>query len=60
MTNKKLPIDYVTKDYDGFLQMTKDMIPSLTPEWTDNSDSDMGTVILQLLAYGLHVLGYYR
>ena len=60
MTNKKLPIDYVTKDYDGFLQMMKDMIPSLTPEWTDNSDSDMGTVILQLLAYGLHVLGYYQ
>ena len=60
MADKKLPIDYVTKDYDGFLQMMRDMIPSLTPEWTDTSDSDMGMVILQLLAYGLHVLGYYQ
>jgi hypothetical protein len=55
-----LPIDYVTKDYDGFLQMMKDMIPVLTPEWTDTSDSDQGIVILQLLSYGLHTLGYYQ
>lgn len=56
----KIPIDYVTKDYEGFFQMMKDAIPSLTPEWTDTSDSDQGIVILQLLSYGLHVLGYYQ
>jgi Baseplate J-like protein len=56
----RLPIDYVTKDYDGFLEMMKEKIPDLTPEWTDTSDSDQGMVILQLLAYGLHVLAYYE
>lgn len=60
MADNRLPIDYVTKDYDGFLEMMKEMIPSLTPEWTDTSDSDQGIVILQLLAYGLHTLGYYQ
>lgn len=57
---KMLPIDYVTKDYEGFLQMMKEAIPSLTSEWTDTSDTDQGIVILQLLSYGLHVLGYYQ
>ncbi|AEZ50529.1 putative baseplate J family protein [Bacillus phage BCD7] len=57
---KQLPIDYVTKDYEGFFQMMKGMIPSLTPEWTDMSESDQGIVILQALSYGLHVLGYYQ
>jgi uncharacterized phage protein gp47/JayE len=60
MPENRLPIDYVTKDYDGFLDMMKEMIPTLTPEWTDTSDSDQGMVILQLLAYGLHTLGYYQ
>lgn len=56
----EIPIDYVTNDYDGYFQMMKDAIPLLTPEWTDTSDTDQGIVILQLLSYGLHVLGYYQ
>lgn len=52
---KQLPIDYATKDFTGFIEMFKEAIPSLTPEWTDTSDSDMGMVILQLLSYGLHI-----
>ena len=55
-----IPIDYVTNDYDGYFKMMKDAIPLLTPEWTDTSDTDQGIVILQLLSYGLHVLGYYQ
>lgn len=55
---KVLPLDYATKDYDGFLQMFKDTIPVLTPEWTDMSDTDQGMVILQLLAYALHIQSY--
>lgn len=57
---KHLPIDYVTKDYEGFFEMMKEQIPNLTPEWTDTSDTDQGIVILQLLSYGLHVLAYYQ
>jgi hypothetical protein len=60
MIKGNLPIDYVTKDFDGFLEMMKEMIPTLTPEWTDTSDSDQGIVILQLLSYGLHIMGYYQ
>lgn len=54
----EIPIDYVTNDYEGFFNMMKEMIPTFTPEWTDLSDSDQGIVILQLLSYALHVLGY--
>lgn len=55
-----VPIDYATKDYEGFLQMMKSLIPDLLPEWTDLSESDFGMVILQLAAYGLHVLSFYQ
>lgn len=55
---KNIPIDYATKDFEGFMEMFKDTIPILTPEWTDLSDSDQGVVILQLLAYGLHIQSF--
>lgn len=55
-----LPIDYVTKDYEGFLQYLTGIIPTLLPEWTDLSESDQGMVILQLACYGLHILSYYQ
>lgn len=54
------PIDYVTKDYEGFRQLMIDKIPSLTPEWTDTSSSDFGIVLIELLAYGLDILSYYQ
>lgn len=53
-------IDYITKDYEGFRKLMIDLIPSKTPEWTDTSQSDMGIVILELLAHGLDVLSYYQ
>lgn len=59
-TIPKIPIDYVTNDYKGYFEMMKEAIPLLTPEWTDTSDSDQGIIILQLLSYGLHTLGYYQ
>ena len=60
MFDTNVPIDYVTKDYEGFLQLMKDLIPTLLPEWTDTTESDFGIVLLQLAAYGLHVLSYYQ
>lgn len=53
-------IDYVTKDYEGFRQLMIDLIPQLTPEWTDTSQSDFGIVLVELLAYGLDILSYYQ
>jgi len=55
-----IPINYVTKDYEGFLQMMRELVPTLLPEWTDLSESDFGNVLLQLAAYGLHVLSFYQ
>ena len=56
----EIPIDFNTRDYNGYFEMMKEQIPVLTPEWTDTSDTDQGIVILQLLSYGLHVLSYYQ
>lgn len=53
-------VDYITKDYEGFRKLMIDLIPSKTPEWTDTSQSDMGIVILELLAHGLDILSYYQ
>lgn len=54
------PIDFVTKDYEGFRQMMLDLAPIIAPEWTDHSESDMGVVLVDLLAYGLDLLSYYQ
>jgi hypothetical protein len=54
------PVDYVTKDYEGFKQLMIDSIPALCPEWTDLSDHDQGIVLLKLLSQGLDVLAYYQ
>lgn len=54
------PIDYVTKDYEGFRQLMMDLIPQYTPEWTDTSQSDFGVVLIELLANGLDILSYYQ
>jgi hypothetical protein len=60
LKNTIIPIDYVTKDYDGFKQLMIDKISTLTPEWTDHSESDFGMVILEALAYCLHILSFYQ
>lgn len=54
------PIDYNTKDYEGFRQLMLDLIPQYTPEWTDVSQSDFGVVLIELLANGLDILSYYQ
>jgi hypothetical protein len=53
-------VDYLTKDYEGFRKLMIDLIPSKTPEWTDTSQTDMGIVLIELLAHGLDVLSYYQ
>jgi hypothetical protein len=61
MTYKEqMTIDYTTKDYEGFFQYMKSLIPSILPEWTDYSQTDFGIVLLQLASYGLHIISYYQ
>lgn len=56
---QRASLDYITRDYEGFRQLMIDLIPTITPEWTDNSSSDMGMVLLELTAHGLDILSYY-
>lgn len=56
---RKLPVDYLTRDYEGFYEMMKQQIPLISPEWTDLRDDSEDMAILQTLAYGLHILSYY-
>lgn len=60
MKSEVRPIDFVTKDYEGFRQLMIDLIPQYTPEWTDTSQSDFGIVLVELLANGLDILSYYQ
>lgn len=60
MNKEIVPVDYITKDYEGFRQLMIEKIPIHAPEWTDHSQSDMGIVLVELLAYGLDVLSYYQ
>lgn len=53
-------IDYVTKDYEGFRKLMIDLIPTMTPEWTDYSESDLGIVLLELVAHVADILSYYQ
>lgn len=53
------PIDYTSKDYDGFRQLLIDAIPARIPEWTSRSPSDFGIVLIEMFSYVGDVLSYY-
>ena len=54
------PTDYTNKDYEAFrTQMLQDLKIRL-PEYTDFSQSDMGVVLIELMAKGLDILSYYQ
>jgi hypothetical protein len=52
--------NYIVKDYEGFRDMMIKAIPTVCPEWTDLSSTDMGIVLVELLSLGLDVLSYYQ
>src|SRR3712207_2066094 len=61
MTKRQmLPIDYVTKDYEGFRQLMLEQIPVIAPDWTDTSEGDFGIALMELLCYGLDILSFYQ
>jgi len=43
----KLPIKYTALTQVEILEQVKRLIPSLLPEWTDDSDTDFGIVVLR-------------
>lgn len=58
--NPKEGVDYLTLDYEGFRQMMIDRLKEKLPEYTDYSETDMGIVLIELIAHGLDILSYYK
>lgn len=52
-------LDYTGLDVDQLMNEVKTRIPFVIPEWSDFLDSNVGIVILQLVAYVSNALTYY-
>jgi hypothetical protein len=55
-----IEVDYLAKDYASFRQGLVDLIPRLSPQWTERLAADFGMTILELLAYTGDQLSYYQ
>ncbi len=53
-------IDYLARDYASFRQALFDLIPTLHPDWIERSTADVGTALIELMAYGADHLSYYQ
>jgi hypothetical protein len=55
-----IEVDYLAKDYASFRQGLVDLIPRLSPQWTERLAADLGMTVLELLAYVGDQLSYYQ
>ena len=53
-------VDYTTRDYEGFRNDMLTLLKEKIPEYSDFSQSDMGVVLIELLAHGLDIISYYN
>jgi hypothetical protein len=53
-------IDYLSKDYASFRRVMRDHLSSLIPDWQEQNPSDIGNVLVDLLAYVGDYLSYYQ
>ena len=54
-----IPVDYTSKDFDGFRQSMLDYASVTFPEWTGRSRADFGVTLVDLFAYMGDILSYY-
>lgn len=54
------PVDYMARDYASFRQALFDLIPTLHPNWIERSPADVGTALIELMAYAADHLSYYQ
>lgn len=52
-------IDYLSRDYQGFVTSLRQYAQAVFPEWTPSSEGDFGVVMLELFAYMGDILSYY-
>jgi len=60
---EKLPepsIDYLAKDYASFRRLILDRLSVIMPDWEERNPADLGTVLVELLAYTADHLSYYQ
>ncbi|HYC93817.1 MAG TPA: putative baseplate assembly protein [Thermoanaerobaculia bacterium] len=57
---KTIPVDYLARDYASFRQALLDLIPTLHPDWIERNPADLGTTLVELLAYTADHLSYYQ
>jgi len=55
----EIPLDYSTRDYEGYRNDILALAPTLTPEWTDFYPDDIGVVLAEMFAYIGDNLSYY-
>jgi Baseplate J-like protein len=51
-------INYLAKDYNGFLQVMLDRLAVLMPGWTETHAADQGVALVEALAYAADHLSY--
>lgn len=57
---KTIAIDYQARDYASFRQALLDLIPTIHPDWIERNPADVGTALVELLAYTADHLAYYQ
>jgi hypothetical protein len=58
LPEQPVAIDYLTKDYAGFRQGLLNFIPTRLPAWTENSEADLGMMLLELFSATADNLSY--
>jgi hypothetical protein len=53
-------IDYLAKDYSSFRQLMLDRLSETMPKWRERNPSDLGVMLVELLAYTGDYLSYYQ
>lgn len=53
-------IDYLAKDYASFRRLMLDRLSVIAPDWTERNPADLGTALVETLAYAADYLSYYQ
>jgi uncharacterized phage protein gp47/JayE len=55
-----LPIDYTNLGYDALRESMLAIARETLPEWTDQSENDLGVLLIELFAYASDITLYYQ
>lgn len=59
-SGKSPEIDYLSRDYLSFRQLMLGRLSQLIPDWQANNEADLGSVIIEIIAYVADYLSYYQ